>query len=106
MNQEREQTLKNQFIELTFSTVWQKKLNEKSYSDNDLIKYCLSKAWPDAIIYVRKKNSPSDSTILKNSEGIKQRLFDDITASAWDNDFDAWHCLLGSPGWNSITRAM
>ncbi|MBR2406487.1 MAG: hypothetical protein IKB04_05540 [Clostridia bacterium] len=91
MNQLLEQTLKNQFVELTFSKAWQKKLSEKSYSDNDLIKYCLSKAWPDAIIYVRKKNSPSDSTILENAEGIKQRLFDDITASAWDNDFDAWH---------------
>jgi hypothetical protein len=91
MNQEQEQTLKNQFIELTFSKVWQKKLDEKSYSDNDLIKYCLSKAWPDAIIYVRKKNSPNDSIILANAEGIKQRLFDDITASAWNDNFDAWH---------------
>ena len=91
MNQEQEQTLKNQFIELTFSKVWQKKLDEKSYSDNDLIEYCLSKAWPDAIIYVRKKNSPNDSIVLANAEGIKQRLFNDITASAWNNDFDAWH---------------
>ena len=56
MNQKQEQTLKNQFIELTFSTAWQKKLDKKSYSDNDLIKYCLSKAWPDAIIYVRNVN--------------------------------------------------
>ena len=91
MNQEQEQALKNQFIKLTFSRVWQKKLDEKSYSDNDLIKYCLSKAWPDAIIYVRKKNSPNDSIILANAEGIKQRLFDDITASAWNDNFDAWH---------------
>ena len=92
MNQERELTLKNQFIELTFSTAWQKKLDEKSYSDNDLIKYCLSKAWQDAIIYVRKKKAPSDSTILKNAEVIKQLLFENITASAWeDNDFDTWH---------------
>ena len=91
MNQEQEQALKNQFIKLTFNKVWQKKLDEKSYSDNDLIKYCLSKAWPDAIIYVRKKNSPNDSIILANAEGIKQRLFDDITASAWNDNFDAWH---------------
>lgn len=93
MNQERELTLKNQFIELTFSTAWQKKLDEKSYSDNDLIKYCLSKAWLDAIIYVRRKNAPSDSTILENAEKIKQLLFVDITTSAWNKgeNFDTWH---------------
>lgn len=91
MNQQQEQALKNQFIELTFSTAWQRKLDEQSYSDTDLIKYCLSKAWPDAIIYVRKKNSPSDSIILENAEEIKQRLFDAIITSAWGNNFDAWH---------------
>ena len=91
MNQQQEQILKNQFIELTFSKAWQKKLDEKSYTDDGLINYCLSKAWPDAIIYVRKKNSPSDSTILANGEEIKQRLFDAISTSAWGNDFDAWH---------------
>ena len=91
MNQQQEQTLKKQFIELTFSKVWQKKLDEHSYSDEDLIRYCLSKAWPDAIIYVRKKNFPSDSTILENVEEIKECLFDDIVSSAWGNDFDTWH---------------
>lgn len=91
MNPLQEQTLKNQFVELTFSKEWKKKLSEKSYSDKDLIKYCLSKAWLDAIIYVRKKNSPSDSTILANAEEIKERLFDNIDSSAWGNDFDAWH---------------
>ena len=91
MTQQQEQTLKDQFIKLTFSKAWQTKLDENSYSDDELINYCLSKAWPDAIIYVRKKNSPSDSTILANAEGIKQRLFDAISTSAWGNDFDAWH---------------
>ncbi|MBR6503133.1 MAG: hypothetical protein IKT42_06800 [Clostridia bacterium] len=92
MSQQQEQTLKNQFIELTFSKEWKKKLGEKSYSDADLIKYCLSKAWPDAIIYVRKKNSPSDSTILANAEEIKECLFTAITNSAWSVDgFDTWH---------------
>lgn len=91
MNQLLEQTLKNQFVELTFSKAWQKKLSEKSYSDNDLIKYCLSKAWPDAIIYVRKKNSPSDSTIIKNAEKIKKRLLTAITSEAWGDNFDDWH---------------
>jgi len=91
MNPLQERTLKNQFVELTFSKEWKKKLSEKSYSDKDLIKYCLSKAWPDAIIYVRKKNSPSDSTILANAEKIKERLFDNINSSAWGNNFDAWH---------------
>ena len=91
MNQQQEQTLKNQFIALTFSKVWQKKLNKQSYSDTDLIKYCLRKAWFDAIIYVRKKKSLSDSTILKNAEEIKQRLFDDIMNSKWENNFDTWH---------------
>lgn len=88
----QEQTLKNQFIKLTFSKEWQRKLGEESYSDNDLIKYCLSKAWPDAIIYVRKKNSPSDATILENAEEIKNRLFDAVINSAWDSScFDTWH---------------
>ena len=91
MIQQQEQTLKNQFIELTFRKAWQKKLDEKSYSDDELINYCLSKAWPDAIIYVRKKNSPSDSTILANAKEIKQRLFKAISTSAWGDDFDTWH---------------
>ena len=91
MSQQQEQTLKNQFIELTFSKEWKKKLDKKSYSDKDLIEYCLSKAWVDAIIYVRKKNTQSDSTILENAEEIKQLLFDAITTSAWDDDFDSWH---------------
>ena len=93
MNQQQEQTLKNQFIELTFRKEWQEKLDQtpKSYSDAELIEYCLRKAWPDAIIYVRKKNLPSDSTILANTEEIKQRLFDAIITSAWGNDFDTWH---------------
>lgn len=91
MNLQQEQTLKKQFVELTFSKEWKKKLSEKSYSDKDLIKYCLSKAWPDAIIYVRKKNSPSDSTILANAEKIKKLLFDNIDSSAWGDDFDTWH---------------
>ena len=93
MNLQQEQTLKNQFIELTFSKGWQKKLDEtpKSYSDAELIEYCLSKAWPDAIIYVRKKKTPNDATILANAATIKQRLFDDIKTSAWGNDFDTWH---------------
>ena len=91
MNLQQEQTLKNQFVELTFSKEWKKKLSEKSYSDKDLIKYCLSKAWPDAIIYVRKQNSPSDSTILANAGKIKELLFDNIDSSAWGNDFDTWH---------------
>lgn len=93
MNQQQEQTLKNQFIELTFSEEWQKKLDEtpKPYNDEALIGYCLSKAWPDAIIYVRKKKTPNDATILANAATIKQRLFDNIKTSAWGNDFDAWH---------------
>ena len=94
MNQQQEQTLKNQFIELTFRKDWQKELDKtpKSYSDEEeLIKYCLSKAWPDAIIYVRKKKTPNDATILANAATIKQLLFDDIKTSAWGNDFDTWH---------------
>ena len=92
MNQQQEQTLKNQFIELTFSEEWQKKLDKTpTYSDEELIEYCLSKAWPDAIIYVRKKKTPNDATILANAATIKQRLFVDIKNSAWGNDFDAWH---------------
>ena len=93
MNLQQEQTLKNQFVELTFNKEWQKKLDKtpKSYSDAELIEYCLSKAWPDAIIYVRKKNSPSDSTILANAEKIKRLLFDNIDSSAWGDDFDTWH---------------
>lgn len=92
MTAPQEQTLKNQFVESTFSKEWKKKLIEKSYSDKDLIKYCLGKAWFDAIIYVRKKNSPSDSTILANAEKIKERLFAAITNSAWSGEgFDTWH---------------
>ena len=93
MNRQQEQVLKNQFIELTFSKEWQKKLDENNYCDTELIKYCLSKAWPDAIIYVRKKKSASDATILANADNIKQRLFDGITALNLtdDFDFDVWH---------------
>lgn len=91
MNQTQEQALKNQFIELTFNKEWKKELSENSYRDEDLIKYCLGKAWPDAIIYVRKKNSPSDSTIIANAEKIKKRLLTAITSEAWGDNFDDWH---------------
>jgi hypothetical protein len=98
MNPQQEQTLKNQFIELTFNKEWQEKLDEtpKSYNDAELIEYCLSKAWPDAIIYVRKKKTRDDATILANAATIKQSLFSAISNSTWGNDFDTWHDMMCS----------
>ena len=94
MTTQQDQTLKTQFIELTFNKEWKKKLDKtpKPYRDAELIEYCLNKAWLDAIIYVKKKkNPPSDSTILANAKEIKKRLYTDLTASAWGEDFDTWH---------------
>jgi len=85
------QTLKEQFIELTFSKDWKQRLCQGAYTDNELIRYCLDKSWPDAIIYVRKKNTPNDITIVEHAKEIKDILFDCIIRHTWNNDFDAWH---------------
>ena len=91
MNPGQEQILKKQFVELTFNNAWKRKLDDRSFKDDELIEYCLDKAWVDAIIYVRKKNSPNDTIILDNSDNIKQRLRTAILTGAWNDDFDTWH---------------
>lgn len=85
------EVLKNQFIEKMFKNEWVRKIENGNFIDDDLLRYCLDKAWPDAIIYVRKKNSQNDETILNSVEDIKNLVFSEIKQNSYQKNYDQWH---------------
>lgn len=65
---------------------------KKCSNEDELLDYCIAKAWQDAISRERYKGK-GNSEILSNAEQIKRQLKTELTANLTrvEADFDAWH---------------